>query len=46
MKAVVVHAPSDIRWEEVSDPVIPAGWVKGGGEIGRGVLVRYWAGFA
>ncbi len=28
MKAVVIYAPGDIRWEEVPDPLIPAGWVK------------------
>lgn len=28
MKAVVIHAPGDIRWEEVPDPIIPEGWAK------------------
>lgn len=28
MKAVVVHAPGVIRWEEVPDPDVPEGWAK------------------
>jgi len=28
MKAVVVRAPGDIRWEEVPDPDVPAGWAR------------------
>jgi L-iditol 2-dehydrogenase len=28
MKAVVVHSPGEIRWEDVPDPIIPEGWVK------------------
>ena len=28
MKAVVVHSPGDIRWEEVPDPDVPEGWVQ------------------
>ncbi len=24
----MIHAPGDIRWEEVPDPTIPTGWVK------------------
>ena len=28
MKASVIHAAGEIRWEEVADPQPPAGWVK------------------
>lgn len=28
MKAVVVHSPGDIRWEDVPDLIIPPNWVK------------------
>ncbi len=28
MRALVIYAPGDMRWEEVPDPVIPTGWVK------------------
>lgn len=28
MKAAVVHAPGDIRWEEIPNPQVPDGWVK------------------
>lgn len=27
MKAVVVHSPGNIRWEDVKDPAVPGGWV-------------------
>jgi L-iditol 2-dehydrogenase len=28
MKAVVIHSPGEIRWEDVPIPAIPEGWVK------------------
>ena len=28
MKAVVVHSPGDIRWEEVPEPDVPEGWAR------------------
>jgi L-iditol 2-dehydrogenase len=28
MKAVVVHSPGDVRWQEIPDPAVPSGWVR------------------